>query len=221
MRRLGLFFLLLLFLVPASAQAGRRTEIRLKVPQSFAGAKGRQVIVLGKITDNRRFEDRPAAASTPSIAGGWVAGTSAGQRSYYIARVRDGLGKARHNIFLAPSQPVEEVVRELLTGSLKGLGYQVVSDPAKGGAKAIHLEVDIDQLWGYIEIQGGGWGGSLPKMAGRIKTVLKYQGPDGKGRYEVSGSALHGFGLMTAGHWVQMFEELFLDYQGNLARIRF
>lgn len=221
MRRLVLSFLLFLLLLPAQATGGRRTEIRLKVPETASSAKARQVVVLGKITDNRRFEDRPAEASTPSIAEGGVAGTSARERLYYIARVRDGYGKARNNIFLHPSQPVDEVVRELLTKSLGELGYQVVSDAGKGGAKAIHMDVEIDQLWGYIELQGGGWGGSMPKMAGRIKTVLKVQGPSGKGRYEVSGAALHGFALMTAGHWVQMFEELFLDYQGSLARVRF
>ncbi len=221
MRRLGLCFLLFLLLAPVAAQAGRRSEIRLKVPESLTVGKGKGVIVLGKITDNRRFEERPSEASTPSIAEGGVAGTSARQRSFYIARVRDGYGKARNNIFLKPTQTVEEVVRELLSKSLTAQGYQVVSDPAKGGAKGIQMEVEIDQLWGYIEIKGGGWGGSMPKMAGRIKTVLKVQGPGGKRRYEVSGSALHGFALMTAGHWVQMFEELFLDYQGNLARVRF
>ncbi|MBU0486076.1 MAG: YajG family lipoprotein [Proteobacteria bacterium] len=221
MRRLGLFFLLILLLVPGGVEAGRRSEIRLKVPEPTVAGKSGQLIVLGRINDNRHFEDRPAEADTPSIAEGTVATINADQRRYYIARVRDGYGKARNNIFLAQSQPVDEVVRELLTKSLTARGYKVVSDQAKGSDKAITMDVEIDQLWGFIEVKGGGFSGSIPKMAGRLKTVLIVKGPEGKARYEVSGSALHGFGLMTGGHWVKMFEELFRDYQKNLERVSF
>jgi|GEM_PF-6877239 len=221
MRRPVLFCLMLLLLAPVAAQGGRRTEIRLNVPVPLTAGKDRQVIVLGQITDHRRFEDRPAEASTPSIAEGGVAGISSGQRRYYIGRVRDNFGKARNNVFLSHDQPVEEVVRELLTKSLAAQGYRVVSESAAGDTQALTMDVDIDQLWGYIEIGVGGLGGVAPAMAGRIKTVLKVRGPGGEKNYEVNGSALHRFMKMTPEHWVQMFEELFLDYQGNLARVRF
>jgi uncharacterized lipoprotein YajG len=222
MRRLGLLFLVFFLAAPMPVAAARRSEITLKVGSPAAGPSRNQVIVLGKISDSRRFEDRPAEASTPSVAEGGVNSATADQRRFYIARVRDGYGKARNNIFLPPSQPVEEVIRELLSKSLTALGYSVVSDPSRTSGSAIAMDVEIDQLWGYIEVKGGGWTGSIPKMAGQIKTVLKVKGPGAAtGRYEVSGSALHGFGLMTAGHWVQMFEELFSDYQQNLARVTF
>ena len=219
MRRILALLLVLLLSAPALVEAGRRTEIRLRVPAPYPASSRRQeVIVLGAITDNRRFEDRPAQASTPSIAEGGVKSVPAKDRAFYIARVRDGYGKARNNIFLGRAQPVEEVVRELLTKSLAGEGYTVAGDAGKAGGRVITIDVEIDEFWGYIEIRGG----SMPKMAGRIRTVLNVKGPGGKGgRYEVSGSALHGFGLMTGEHWVQMFEELFLDYQKDLIRVKF
>nr|WP_320048716.1 hypothetical protein [uncultured Desulfuromonas sp.] len=221
MRHFLCSLLLISLLLPSTAMAGRRSEIHLQIPaMSATGGSQGGVVVLGKITDLRHFEDRPAVASTPSVAQGGAASLSAEERLYYIARVRDGYGKARNNIFLDPAQPVDQVVRELLTKSLTGLGYKVV-DKNSAGKNALRIDVDIDKLWGYIEVKGGGWGGSLPKMAGQIKTVLKVKGPNGSGRYDVSGTALHGFGLMTAGHWVKMFEELFKDYQADLARVRF
>lgn len=221
MRRLMLALPVLL-LIPGVVAAGRRSEIRLKVPEVAAAKSADRVILIDRITDNRRFEDRPAEASTPSVAEGGVASTSAEQRRYYIARVRDGYGKARNNIFLEESQPVEEVVRELLTIGLAGMGYRVVSDRSQAGGDAMVMDVEIDQLWGFIEVKGGGgWSGDIPRMAGEIRTVLNVRGPNGKGRYEVSGRALHSFALMTSGHWVKMFEELFRDYQKELARVKF
>lgn len=220
MRRPIFFLLILMFLVPVPVQAGRRIEIRLRIPQPLTSGHDLQTIVIGRITDNRRFVDRPAQASTPSIAEFGVGGTNAKQRSFYIARVRDGFGKARHNIFLVPNQPVEEVVRELLTRSLAAEGYKVVNDPNRAGARSLTMDVDIDQLWGYI-VTGLEWGGAVPVMAGQIRTILKVRGPDGTKDYEVNGSTLHRFFKMTREHWVQTFEELFLDYQGNLARLRF
>lgn len=222
MRRPILLVLLILLSIPGVVMAGRRSEIRLKVPEVSSGQATNRVVLIERITDNRRFEERPADAATPSIAEGGVASTPAEQRRYYIARVRDGYGKARNNLFLEDSQPVEEVVRELLTKGLTGLGYRVVSDRAQAGDDALVMAVEIDQLWGFIEVKGGGgWSGDIPKMAGEIKTTLTVRGPGGNGRYEVSGRALHGFGLMTSGHWVKMFEELFSDYQNNLARVKF
>ncbi|GAB6081253.1 hypothetical protein JCM30471_01670 [Desulfuromonas carbonis] len=220
--RLSVLCLLLLMLLPTASDAARRSEIALTIP-AFKGARGdaKGVIYLKSVSDNRTFADNPREANTPSIAVGSVATTPAKERRFFIARVRDGYGKARNNIFLKPDQPVEKVVRELLTDALASYGYRVVGDAAAAGPEAIVMEVAIDQLWGYIQVKGGGWSGDIPKMAGEIKTTLITRGPGGKGRFEVSGTALHRFTLMTAGHWVKMFEELFGDYQKNLGRVRF
>lgn len=222
MRRSLLLVLLALLLLPGPVAAGRRSELRLTVPEAGPAPAAGRVVVIERITDRRRFEDRPATAATPSIAEGGVAATSAEERRFLIARVRDGYGKARNNLFLEPAQPVEEVVREVLVKGLAGMGYRVVADRAQAAGDALIMEVEIDQLWGYIEVKGGGgWAGDIPKMAGEIRTVLNVRGPNGNGRYEVSGRALHSFALMTGGHWVKMFEELFRDYQQDLARVRF
>ncbi|MBU0675054.1 MAG: YajG family lipoprotein [Proteobacteria bacterium] len=219
MRRIFLVLLLMVFGV-AQAEAGR-TEIRLNIPKLSQGSNRQQLVYLRMITDNRTFEDRPNEASTPSIAEGGVASTTPEERRFYIARVRDGYGKARNNIFLDPKQPVEQVVRELLTACLSAQGYRVIGEPGQAGDNILIMDVVIDQLWGFIVVKGGGWAGDTPKMAGSIKTVLNVTGADGaKGRYEVSGEALHKFMLMTSGHWVKMFEELFDDYRKNLERVK-
>ena len=220
MKRLFLAILLLLLLVPHSAMA-RRSEIKLNIPEMGAGTANGQVVFIGEVTDNRHFEDRPAEASTPSIAEGGLKSTTAEERRFYIARVRDGYGKARNNIGLERSQPGEDVLRDLLTKCLQAKGYQVVRNKDEAGGKAIVMDVEIDELWGYIEVVAGGWSGSIPKMAGRVRTVLKVKGPGGRGRYEVSGTALHKFGFMTEKHWTLMFEELFTDYGKNLQRVDF
>lgn len=221
MRRSILLVLMFIMILPGAVAAGRRTELRLKVPEPPPVAATQRVIFIDRITDQRHFEDRPADPSTPSMAEGEVASIPAAQRSFYIARVRDGYGKARNNLFLEKSQPVEEVVRELLTKGLTGMGYRVVTEPPGAGDDAITMDVEIEQLWGFIEVRGGGWTGDMPKMAGEIRTILKVRGGEGKGSYEVSARARHGFALMTAGHWVKMFEELFRDYQRDLAREKF
>lgn len=222
MRLSVLSLLLLMLLLPSASSAARRSEIALKIPafkDARSDAKG--VIYLKSVSDDRIFADQPREANTPSIAVGSVATTPAKDRRFFIARVRDGYGKARNNIFLKPDQPVEKVVRELLTSALTSHGYRVVSDAAAAGSGAIVMEASINQLWGYIQVKGGGWSGDIPKMAGEIKTTLTTRGPGGKGRFEVSGMALHRFTLMTAGHWVKMFEALFSDYQKNLGQVRF
>ena len=215
MRRRILFFTLILMALAVISDARGRAEIVLDLPAAADAAGGDgPTVFISEISDDRRFEDRPAEANIPSVAEGGVAATTPEQRLFFIARVRDGYGKARNNIFLDPSQPVDLVVRGLLEEGLADLGYRVVGDPAQA---TVTVDVAIDRLWGYILVKGGGWAGTTPKMAGEMTTTLTIRGPGETVRQvEVSGETIHKFGLMTKKHWVQMFSELFEDFLQNL-----
>jgi len=209
---------LLVTALPVGADG--RGEINIEVPAPApTQASGSGNVCITDVIDNRTFEDRPAEANIPSVAEGGVAGLTPEKQSFMIGRVRDGHGKARNNIFSKSDWPVDVIVKRAISDQLAAMGYSVVSDP---GQATITVEVSIDQLWGYILVRGGGWGGSTPKMAGEISVTLATHGPgDRVGRYEVSGKATHKFGLMTGKHWTLMFSDLLTDAMKDLGKVTF
>ena len=220
MRPATIVGVVLLALAPVAGSAAGRGEIVVEVPAAGAAGASRSLSVcIAAVVDNRSFEERPAEANIPSVAEGGVASLTPERRAVLIGRVRDGNGKARNNLFTGADQPVEAIVRQAVGNQLTAMGYTLVADAA---AADVTVEVSIDRLWGYILIEGGGWGGGMPTMAGELATTLTSHGPgDTSGRFQAAGTARHGFGVMTGKHWSLMFGELLTSYMKDLATISF
>jgi len=78
---------------------GRRT-VSLNVPTAASvGAATKGTVVIKSVADARKFENKPAAPSTPSIDGD-VNEISAEQRKTFIGRQRNGFGHAMGDIVL-------------------------------------------------------------------------------------------------------------------------
>ena len=214
-------FAVLFFALSAVAGHARESGLIITVPsaKNRVSATGR-TILLRSVTDNRKFEDRPQSANIPSLAA-TLARTTPRQKSLAVARARDGYGKARHNIFMAPSQPVEAIVRQVVANALTAKGYTVVSKTAQAGKNALVADVSIGRFWGYINIAGGAWGGGRMTMEGEMTTVLTINDGGKVSRLPVSARASHLFRLMTGGHWSQMFGKLLSDYLNNFVQISF
>lgn len=220
MKRNVLAAMILLVFFPFAGH-GRESGLTIPIPaaRKTVPPKGK-TIFLRVVTDDRRFEDRPGTANIPSLAA-TLARTTSERKSLAVARARDGYGKARHNIFMGTSQPVESVIRDVVCNALTAKGFTVVTQAAQTGRKALVVDVSIEQFWGYILVAGGGWGGGGMSMNGEMSTVLTIVDGGRVFKLPVTAKASHRFMLMTKGHWAQMFNEMLVDYLNNFDKISF
>jgi hypothetical protein len=202
-------------LLAGSAQA---RGLRLEVPAAKAPAAAQaQTVWIQSVTDKRAFEDRPRAADTPSLAAG-VASTKPEVRVTAVGRVRDGYGKARANVFLAPPQTIESLARELVANAFRGAGYTVLADEKAVARDTLKVTVTVDKFWGWVDVAGGGAlvGGPGMYMKGDVLTTLAVTAPRQSWTLMICGQASNRLGVgVTGSNWVKMFAALFTDYAAN------
>jgi hypothetical protein len=102
-----------------------------------------------RVTDKRVFEANPRNPSTPSLEKPEDLNNRA-ITARAIARKRGGYGNAMADILLPEGRTVELVVREAVTKALREKGYRVVEPASPEAAKALPLEVDIQQFWMWM-----------------------------------------------------------------------
>ena len=102
-----------------------------------------------RVTDKRMFEANPRNPSTPSLEKPEDINNRA-ITARAIARKRGGYGNAMADILLPEGRTVELVVREAVTKALREKGYRVVEPASPEAAKALPLEVDIQQFWMWM-----------------------------------------------------------------------
>jgi hypothetical protein len=124
---------------------GRRT-VSLSVPTAASvGAATKGTVVINKISDDRRFDNKPSDPSVPSIDGD-VNSITAEQRKMFIGRQRNGFGHAMGDIAMPVGQNVENRTFELLKEGFSRRGFAVV---AQGDSKDA-VEVNIDEFWAWF-----------------------------------------------------------------------
>ncbi|GGA04458.1 hypothetical protein GCM10011408_27870 [Dyella caseinilytica] len=133
--------------------ATSRSEIKLQSPAIVAPATtatgAQPVIVIGKITDERVFEDGSDDPSTPSLGFGGVGKATDDVKAQAIARKRNTYGKALGDVLLQQGQTVESVIRENLTAAFQQAGYQV-KDAGDAGPSPLVVDVHIKQFWAWF-----------------------------------------------------------------------
>jgi hypothetical protein len=116
-------------------------------PGALATPKAYVTIV--RVTDRRIFQASPSIPSIPSLGNPEEISNRA-ITSRAIARKRGGFGNALADILLPERRTVEQVVREAATKALREKGYGVVEPTSPETAKALPLELDIQQFWMWM-----------------------------------------------------------------------
>jgi len=115
---------------------------------SIANPSEGPALKLFRVSDNRKFQIRPATPSIPSLKNGEIEDTSITSRA--IARKRNGYGRALGDILLPEGETVMKLVEDHLTSSLRENGYRVLSPGEADYPDAMPLEIDINQFWGWM-----------------------------------------------------------------------
>lgn len=133
--------------------ATSRSEIKLQSPTVVAPAASAtsapHVVVIGKITDERVFEEAPKDPSTPSLGFGGAGKASDDVKARAVGRKRNSYGKALGDVLLQPGQTVESVIRENLVAAFEQAGYQVKGE-ADAGPSPLVVDVHIKQFWAWF-----------------------------------------------------------------------
>lgn len=185
---------------------GRRT-VSLSVPATPAmGSATKGAVVIKKISDNRRFENKPKSPSTPSIDGD-VNTITAEQKKMFIGRQRNGFGAAMGDIAMPAGQNVENRTFELLREGFARRGYAVAAE----GESKDAVEVSIDEFWAWFSP-----GFATISFESRITCKLTVRRGD-----QVQVITVHGHGLNVGqvasdANWALAYTRGFNDFLKNL-----
>jgi hypothetical protein len=143
----------LCFCVMLAGCATSRSEIKLHSPAivtpSTTATSAQRVIVIGKITDERVFEQAPNDPSTPSLGFGGSDKATDDVKARAFGRKRNTWGQALGDVLLQPGQTVESVIRENLVAAFQQAGYQVKSQ-SDAGPSPLVVDVHIKQFWAWF-----------------------------------------------------------------------
>ena len=183
---------------------GRRV-IPLDVPAVPAASADKGPITINQVTDERKFENKPAEASTPSIDGD-VNKASKEMLETMIGRQRNGFGKAMGDIAIAPPETVVTTVRALVTEGLKSRGYTVGS-----GSGGPSVDIVIKEFWawfrpGFAEIA----------FEAQIETIVSIKSPGKDQTLTVTGHGREEGQMASDEHWQRAYQLAFEDYLKNL-----
>lgn len=197
-------------------------DFTFKFPPAKPAQDNGRKICIRNLQDLREFEDRPARAETPSLAAG-KDNTDESTRRRAVARVRDGYGKARSNVFLGEKENVMTTVRQLLSDALAAKGYTVVEE-AKADRQTLMVDVGIKKFWGWINVNaGGGFTGSgTMMMTVDIETDLAMEKGwlKEKKSTTVSNRVELRLGIGVTGRaWQNTFLKAFEEYQARIGKI--
>lgn len=143
--KLGLAFVMSAAL---GACALTRSEVAV-VPDTVADPAGGVVVVLGPVTDERRFEVAPSEPSVPSLKEpGQIGDKQITNRA--IGRKRNTYGAALGDVLLADPQTVSRLVAEAVKSGLRDAGYRVVEVDDPANARAPRVTVRVMEFWNWV-----------------------------------------------------------------------
>jgi uncharacterized lipoprotein YajG len=202
----GIVLSLLACLLFSGCVVGRRS-VSLTIPTApSTGATSKGTVVINKIADTRRFQNKPTDPSMPSIDGD-VNSISAEERKMFIGRQRNGFGKAMGDIALPAGQNVENRSFELLKEGFARRGYAVV---AQGDGKDT-VEVGIDEFWAWFSP-----GFATISFESRITCKLIVRRGDQTQIITVSGHGLNKGQVASDANWALAYTRSFDDFLKNL-----
>ena len=185
---------------------GRRT-IALPIPATTATAPAQKgTVYLEAVTDDRRFENKPAEPSTPSVDGD-VNSMPAEQRSMMIGRQRGGFGNAMGDIALPAGENVQKRTTALFEEALKRRGYAITTD-ASAANKA---SISIKEFWAWFT--PGMWSVSFEA---RINCTLSVKTAAGAKEITITSQSYNGGQVASDANWRIAYERAFEDFLKKL-----
>ena len=203
------FFCKLLTLTVVLLQVGCVTgtrSIELEVPAQPTVSAASGTVFIGEIVDNRVFEQKPAQASTPSVAGN-LAETNAEQRSRLIGRQRNGYGKAMGDVALAGDSTVQQEVRKLLVEGFSARGYEISETPDSD----VQIHVSIEKFWGWFRP-----GFVKIGFESDVDCALEVDSAGRKQSISVAGKGLNNGQVASDANWQLSFKRAYADFLNNL-----
>lgn len=189
-------------LLQTGCVVGRRT-VALPVPTMGAASQSRGTIYIAKVVDGRKFENRPASPSTPSIDGD-VATMTPQQLGQMIGRQRNTYGHAMGDIALPSGQSITERTRLLLGQALKRHGYEVVS---ASSAAQVSADVTVDEFWAWFT--PGMWSVSFEA---RVYCTITLKRMDTQATIVVKGYGMNRGQVASDENWALAYDRAFADF---------
>lgn len=190
---------------------GRRTVdlqmTPLAVSPTLAGTS--RDIVLGPVTDERRFQNKPADPSIPSVDGD-VMKTPPGELKRMIGRQRNMYGGAMGDVALPAGQTVEAKMFDLIKWVLESRGHQVSTQSETAPADCI--EVKINQFWAWFTP-----GFAYVTFEARIQCELIITRDKLTTSILVSGYGENKGQVASNENWQLAYSRAFDHFRGNLA----
>jgi len=202
-RSLLLIFSAAVVLGHAGCVTGQRS-ITLTIPKGARPLTKGQVAI-SSVSDDRRFANKPADPSTPSIQGD-VNTLSADRRGRSIGRQRNTYGMAMGDITLAGGT-VPDKMRELVAEAFARRGYSTSSGRSGGNS----VDLTIHEFWAWCS--PGMF--SLPFEA-RIAGKFTVRRGGRSSTFTVQGHGLNQGQMASDQNWQRAYEEAFNDFLGKL-----
>ena len=140
----------LVFVAVAMLGACALTRSEVAVAQNVAADPPSGVVVLiGPVTDERRFEVAPSEPSVPSLKESAQIGDKQ-ITARAIGRKRNTYGAALGDVLLAPPQTVASLVGDAVKSGLRDAGYRVVDGDDPANARAPRVTVRVVEFWNWV-----------------------------------------------------------------------
>ncbi len=181
-------------------------NIAINVPDYADEKKASGNVYIGAVNDNRQFEQKPSAPSTPSVKGD-LNTTSKDTLSTLIGRQRNGYGAAMGDVALIEGVTVPDRVRALIAESLESRGYTVVDDKNSPNK----VTVDIAKFWAWFS--PGMWAVSFES---EVECGIEFDKNGTKKSFDVRGYGVNKGQVASDANWDLAYQRAFENFLENL-----
>ena len=202
--------LLVLALLGGCATTRGYTTLTVPQPAAILSPDPGKVVVIDAVQDAREFRAHPGDPSIPSLKSGEQYQLDAEHRGIAIGRKRNTWGRAMGDWVLKDGQTVESLTRELVSTTLRSLGY-TVGDAGSAVAGSEHVNVVIDQFWAWFT--PGLWTATIEA---KVKTHIQFSGPFGNKAVDVTGYGRNQIQTGREANWQLAYDRAFKGYENNL-----
>lgn len=174
-------------------------------PSSFNGKE----IYINSVTDNRIFEIKPSAPSTPSLDPSEAQGDQIKLRA--IARKRNGYGMGLGDILLPEGTTVESLIKASIQKELKNNGYKLIVNKDAITGNTYIADVTINKLWSWMNP-----GFFSISLSTEISTEIAISHSAAIDKKIISVKASDNYQMATDGNWAEIMQSAFSKYSAEL-----
>src|SRR6185312_6990705 len=186
------------------------TTLAVPAPAAVVTPNSAKMVVIDSVRDARDFQADPRDPSIPSLKSGEQYKLDASHRGIAIGRKRNTWGRAMGDWVLENGQTVESLTRDLISSTLRGLGY-TIGNASTATPGSEHVSVEINQFWAWFT--PGIWTATIEAKVG---THLEFTGASGRKAVDVTGYGRNQIQTGREANWQLAYDRAFKDYENNL-----